>query len=287
MSTQVERIVLYMVVLALAVAVGYLAYKINGGDCASCGELDRRLTEIETTMDSLEKNVDAVKEIASGVDALISAHNDQTESTLKDINAAVASKIADGLAGLEERIANAVVNKLPAGCPTPKPGGECDRSESLPPATSKFTLLYENARLTENSEITEDSFGVKLEPWHLKHLELLTKAFVPCHRSDDPVEFRVTGYASSAEFRFQPSGDPMPNSDELNRKTANLRAQIVGDHLRNHGFNVATKQWASTEHLQRPYLDDAPPETDQQALNRTVLIRPAKAGTCDVRHGSS
>ena len=276
MGTQVERIVVYAVVLALAVAVGYLAFKPNGGGCASCGELDRRLAAIETKMTGLEKSVDAVKETQA-------VHNDQTASALKGINATVASTIADGLAGMEERTADAVVNKLPVGCSTPKPGGECDYGEP-PSGTSKFTLLYDNARLTENREITENSFGVKLEPWHLKRLELLTRAFAPCHLPDSPVELHVTGYASTAEFRSQPGGDPMSNSDELNRQTANLRAKVVGDRLRNHGFNVVTKRWGSAQHLQRPYLDDAPPGMDQQALNRTVLIEPVKAGICDLAH---
>ena len=125
MGTQVERIVLYAVVLALAVAVGYLAFKPNGGGCASCGELDRRLTEIETKMDGLEESVGAVKEIASGVGASISAHDGRTATALDGIDAAVASGIKDGLTGLEERIAAALAKLQATECPPIDKDDEC------------------------------------------------------------------------------------------------------------------------------------------------------------------
>ena len=131
---------------------------------------------------------------------------------------------------------------------------------------------------------TENSFGVKLAHRHLRRLDLLANAFGPCHRSNNPVEFNVTGYSSTAEFRFQPSGRRLLNSDELNLKTANLRAQIVGTYLKSKGkgFRVTTVQWPQGHDLQRPYLDDVRPGIDQQALNRTVMIELVSAGACDL-----
>lgn len=247
-----DRILLYILVLALTIVLGYLALRV-----------DQRLATMGTTI----------------------------------------TTIKDRLPGLEGRVADAVVNKLPAvECPPTSEGDECvpaapakscptsdvpeehDCGDSPPSVTvkSKFTLLYENARLTESRDITENSVGVKLADRHRTRLDLLAKAFGPCHRSVAPVEFRVTGYASNAEFRLQPGGEPMPDSDELNLRTANLRAQIVGDHLENEGFNVETTRWLRKDDLRRPFREDTQPGIDQQALNRTVLIELVSAGACDL-----
>ena len=284
-----ERIVLYMVVLALAIAVGYLAFTISEGT-GGCSDCD--LDPLVDAIDGLGERIDdGVDEVRSSVDASISAHHGQTEIALVGI-ATTASAIKDGLVGLEERTADAVIKALPVvECPSPcspapRPTLPCVPSDCDEPSpitvSSKFTLLYENARLTKNGELTANSSGVKLRHRHLERLELLASAFGPCHRQEDPVEFRVTGFASTAEFLNQPSGSPMPESDDLNRQTANLRAQNVQDYLKNEGFQVKTKQWTPDQDLQRPYLDDTPPGMDQQALNRAVLIEPIRAGICDV-----
>ena len=73
----------------------------------------------------------------------------------------------------------------------------------------------------------------------------------------------------------------MPESDELNLTTANLRAQIIGDYLQTQGFNVETKQWSELD-LERPYLDDDQLGPDQQALNRTVFVDLKSAGACEL-----
>ena len=238
-----------------------------------------------------------VDDVARRVAALISAHGKETAAALDGLDAAVAEKIEDGLA---ERIAEAVSGKLLAEgcrlttegecppprppCPTPPDAEACD--EPPPPITvnSRFTFLYENARLDAAQKVTEDSLGVKLAARHHKRLELLTNAFMPCNQADHPVKFRVTGYSSSAEFRVRPSGESMDDSDDLNRRTANLRAKIVGDYLHARGFEVDTKEWPKHDRQrpQRPYLDDAQPGMDQQALNRTVFIELTSAGACDL-----
>ena len=264
---RIERIMLYVIVLILA---GVVAWPLledqdrngpdepgNGpgaGDCVDCEGLEQRLKDIDSALSGLDKTItDAVR----------------------------------GLEGLEERIADAVSKKLLAeGCQLTKTP-ECLGvvPPPLPPlplikVNSKFTFLYENARLNEDGEIARDSVGVKLTQRHRRRLERLTKALQPCRGASAPVEFEVAGYSSTADFRIRPDGSPMDNSDELNRKTANLRAQIVVDYLEEQGFQVNPTQPSGD--LQRPYVDDAQPGVDQQALNRTVLIELKSAGTCDL-----
>ena len=265
---RIERIMLYVIVLILA---GVVAWPLledqerngpeepgNGpgaGDCVDCEGLEQRLKAIDSALGRLDKTVsDAVR----------------------------------GLEGLEGRIADAVSKKLLAeGCQLTKTPEGCGgvAPPPLPPlppikVNSKFTFLYENARLNEDGEIARDSVGVKLTQRHRKRLERLTKALQPCHAASAPVEFEVAGYSSTADFRIRPDGSSMSNSDELNRKTANLRAQIVVDYLEEQGFQVNPTQPSGD--LQRPYVDDAQPGVDQQALNRTVLIELKSAGTCDL-----
>lgn len=270
MGARIERILLYLAVLGLAIAFGLLALKITikPGDAQ---EPEGPAGECVQT--------------AAGVD-------------LAGIDATVAKTVEDSLAGLDERVADTVADRLLAGTRRPTgAGGECEAPTPQLPCprstgggnqtptiavSSKFTFLYENARLNENGEVDEDSFGVRLARRHLKRLELITNAFRPCHRPTAPVEFVVSGYSSTAEFLTQPDGKPLANSDSLNVTTANRRAQIVGGYLQDQGFSVETRQWSSSDDLQRPYLDDAQPGMDQQALNRTVFIELLRAGACDL-----
>lgn len=321
MDARTERIALYVVVLVLAVAVGWLAFTVRSaegpvGECVSCGEdLKPRFDALDTAIAGLGKAVaEAVDHglagfkqgvtdsVASRVAAFISAHDGKTTAALDGVEMAVAKAIESSLAGLEGRVADSVSNKLLAKgcqlakngdecvqvatppCPTPETtdAGDCDDLPPLIDVESRFTFLYENARLNEHREVTKDSFGIKLAHRHVRRLDLLTSAFRPCHRADQPVKFRVTGYSSTAEFRSQPGGKPLPNSDALNLETANLRAQVVGDHLERQGFQVDTEQWPLGHDLERPYLDDVQPGMDQQALNRTVFIELESAGACDL-----
>lgn len=260
MDARIERIVMYVVVLGLAIAVVWLSVTIQedeapDGNCAGCEDgLKPRLDAIDAAIDDLGKTV---ANVADAVDRGLAGFGQE-------------------LAGLEGRVADAVSRRLlEAGCQVTRSGGECVRN---PPVTvnSRFTFLYENARLNEDGKLAPNSVGVKLAGRHLDRLRLLASAFRPCHQDGDPVRFAVTGYASSAEFRSQPDGGPLPDSEALNRETANLRARIVRDYLRNQGFEVEPPR----SDLPRPYLDDALPSVGQQALNRTVFIELASAGAC-------
>lgn len=251
---RVERIVLYTLVLGLAIVVGYLALE-RGRESGQSGYDKHQWDHIAAKLGTA---------VAEAVDQSFNQEG-------------VVDEVAD-------RVADTVTSKLLAARMATDGQGQVHADSSAvaadrghpPPMTvnSRFTFLYENARLNEDGRITGQSVGVKPATRHRKRLELLTTAFRPCHRADAPVELTVTGYSSTAEFRVQPSGEPMPESDELNRKTANLRAQTVGDYLRNQGFSVDTIQWPPERDLDRPYLD-------QQALNRTVFVDIQTAGACE------
>ena len=111
-----ERIVLYMVVLALAIAVGYLALTSNGGGCPDCGELDQRLAAIEGAISGLEESVtDAVDEAAIGTNASISTHDGKAASAHSQM-AARLGRIEVSLAGLEGCAAELCRGKCGGAC---------------------------------------------------------------------------------------------------------------------------------------------------------------------------
>lgn len=164
-------------------------------------------------------------------------------------------------------------------CGTPPP--DCPASSVV----SNFTLLYENARLNDDEDITEDSVGVKLAERHERRLKKIATAFKACQRdTESTVKFGVTGYSSTAMFQREDLDGRvgMPESDKLNLRTANLRARVVADYLRKKEFEVEHEPWGSFANLRRPYLDNAPPGTDKEALNRTVFIEVLHAGACDL-----
>ena len=286
---QLERYVVYLITLVLAIAVILLALKDPE---APPNGLKGRLDTIDTALGKLDGKLDGVKtdvadaadDVVSRVGELISAHGEETATALNGVNEVVAGTIKDSLAGLEGRVADAVFEKLRAAgcaavlekdCPEP-PCPPCPQ----PPADGqwKYALLYENARLAENGELTRDSVGVKLVPRHLKRLDALAEALESCDREDAPVTLDVTGYASTAEFRSPLGGERMKNSDVLNLKTANLRRQIVADYLRAKGFDlVPQKPWSLEHPIQHPYEDDG-----LWALNRAVHITLTSAGACSL-----
>ena len=306
----IERFVFSLIALALAITVGILVWKDwekpplgqPADEAESTSALMREAVAeelyafgisgaISDALDDVDRRLADFREvIGRDVEKLIADHGDETTMELDRINATVAETIAAGLTAMERRIADAVAEKfVAAGCtptspgecpPTPCPPDDCSHPRPLK-VESRHTLLYENARLIDD-EVTVESFGVKLAQRHVKRLELLTNALQPCHQSDAPVVFNVTGYSSTAEFRSEPGGEPMPNSDRLNRDTANLRAQIVGDYLESQRFSVKTTQWSPDHDMQRPYRDDAQPGMAQQALNRTVFLDLESAGACEL-----
>ena len=276
-----ERIALYATVLILALGLGYLVWTRQGGDC----NLDPVVQALDGKLTALEQRL--TDEVENRIETSISDSNGDIKAALDGVKASLTETLDGKLAGLEGRVANSVYDRL-------RQAGICELTETecapgAPPAmfvASNFTLLYENARLNEAREVTEESVGIRLAPRHRRRLDLLANAFRACQRPDKPVEFRVTGYSSTAEFRVKKGAgtELLSGSDELNLKTANLRAAVVGAYLKskNLKFTVITKQWESYGDLLRPYLDDRQPGVDQQALNRTVFIEVLSAGACDL-----
>ena len=96
-----ERIVLYVIVLALAIAVVFFALTGNGGGCPDCGELNQRLAKIEAAIATPEESVtDTVEEAAVGINASISTHDDKAVAAHRQM-AARLGRIEVSLAGLE------------------------------------------------------------------------------------------------------------------------------------------------------------------------------------------
>ena len=65
-------------------------------------------------------------------------------------------------------------------------------------------------------------------------LRLLVEALAPCGEEDgtNPVWLQIKGYASSAQFSYEGSGDVMAESDDLNITLANERRRSVEQKLR-------------------------------------------------------
>ena len=264
-----ERVFLYVVVLALALFIGFLTSKTDCRWKDGCGQT----TEGENTWTQLAKDVAT---IASGLDQM------KAPSYMEDYPAALTRSDFERIA---PDIANSVYTMLRRDGTCLTSGEHCGAASPASVAAN-FTFLYENARLNNARQITAESVGVRLAPRHDRRLDLLERAFRPCRRGrTDEVSFTVTGYSSTAEFQVEtPAGDrqPLAESNELNLATANLRAEVVAARLQQAGFVATSTEWKSFDDLQRPYLDDSRPSDDQQALNRSVFIEVRDAGACDI-----
>ena len=263
-----ERTFLYVAVLALAIAVGFLAHKVQGRSQGGCPPQSEDVwAQLAEQVNSLASGLGELKAAVLGME--------QSQATL----------IRSELERLASQIADSVYAKLredgaclssAGSCPEPKPAS----------VVNDFTFLYENARLNDAGEVKADNVGVKLATRHERRLEMLARAFRPCQQEGGPkVSFKVTGYSSTAEFQEEsPAGgrQRMAKSNEMNLAAANLRAEVVANRLRREGFEATHTAWESFKDLQRRYLDDSVPGVDQQALNRSVFIQVGHAGACHI-----
>ena len=166
-------------------------------------------------------------------------------------------------------------------------GPDCGGTAS-PAVLPQLPLVFENAKLIprlspdEDWQLSPDSEGVRLTPAHEIALDAFVKAFTPC-AGVRPVRIRVEGYASTREFLDQ-DGRPLPNTDSLNLQAANLRAQGVASYLRNsaQGFQIDHEPWPSFDAMRPPFVDrsEALQGTEQEALNRSVVVQVHDAGGC-------
>ena len=142
MGARLERILLYTIVLGLTIAVVWLVATVTNAqepetDCVGCQkESEQRLDAIDTAIRGLGG---AVSQVADAVDRGLAGFRQD-------------------LAGLEGRVAEAVSRRLLAeGCQLTRAGGECVQEPTPRPpgptpltVRSKFTFLYDNARLNED-----------------------------------------------------------------------------------------------------------------------------------------
>ena len=293
-----ERYVVYAVVVFLALIVGFLAWRLEGGGevpSPDTGTVDGPIMAHEVPVSPgavSEVIVEAIDRHLAGIDrrvanAVTGSWPDQAAISADAVSDVVVEAIDRQLTGIDRRVANAVYDKLQREGICGPADEKDDGCEGVPPAApigKNFTFLFDNAHLDPNRRITKDNKGVRLDGHHVARLDLIVKAFLACQRTDDPVSFHVAGYSSTAEFRVETEtgSEMLLNSDDLNLETANLRMANVADYLKNRGFKVDNPPWDSIASLRRPYIDDFKPGVDQQALNRTVFLQITNAGRCDL-----
>lgn len=235
-----------------------------------------------------------VADNAERVDEL-SKRVDEYDQRLNSLDSTIAQRIAEVVEGELTDIKNGAlqtfIRELLGECCCQAPISCLDYEATV---KSTFTLLYENARLNLDGELTPESVGIKLTEGHKRRLDRIVDAFAACVRPPrHTVEFKVLGYASTAEFqeeRSDGSNAPMPNSGELNRQAARQRAEVVVDYLKEQGnFKVVGPKKDEGPNARNSVQDMAPPYLDrsevfsgkaQEALNRMVLIRVVDAGAC-------
>lgn len=272
---------LYLITLILGICVVVLAFRpvdpvdpekiakavvreLKAEELLTAEAFDKRMTKVEG----------AVAVVPSKVLALIKAEGYLTER-------AFLAHIAELEAGLDE---------VPKGDkPTPP-------SMPSPAILPQLPLLFENAKLAprqspgEGWRLSPDSEGVRLTQTHQIALNTFVKAFAPCAKVEGrPVRVKVEGYASTRQFADQ-GGRPLPDTDALNLQAANLRAQGVAGYLRDsaqgfgidQGFKIDHEPWPSFEAMRRPFVDrsEALQGTEQEALNRSVVVQVHEAGGC-------
>ena len=310
-----ERYVLYTIVLFLTLVVGFLAWRMDEATrervpvdqdfiMAIVGAVKGELNEFEgrvagAATSSLPADVspeaigDAIVEAIDGqladidrrvADAVTGSLPAQAGVSAEAVGEVIKEAFDDQLTGVDKRVADAVYDKLKRegicelGCP------ETPAAVSRVLVGKNFTFLFDNAHLDPERKVKRENKGVKLDGHHVKRLELIVKAFRACQTADAPVLFHIAGYSSTAEFRVETDSgrERLLDSDDLNLATANLRMANVADYLKSRGFEVDGRPWGSIEALNRPYIDDFEPGVDQQALNRTVFLQVKNAGRCDL-----
>lgn len=161
----------------------------------------------------------------------------------------------------------------------------------------RIWVVFENAKLDDDptgtqpaiERLTVNSRGIAISEEQRARLDLLAAALRACATPDRRVRLNVQGYSSTREF-LDAQGRPMDVSEALNVKAANLRAANVTAQLRgpdehaDDGINVVHAAWQKYPDIRRPFLDSREEfqSTDQELLNRAVLVEVLDAGGCAV-----
>lgn len=165
----------------------------------------------------------------------------------------------------------------------------------------RIWVVFDNAKLDDDptgtrppiERLTADSRGIVINEDQQARLRLLATALRACATADRRVRLNIQGYSSTREF-LDAQGRPMRDSEALNMKAANLRADSVIAHLReqgayaDNGVDVLYAAWQEYTDIQRPFLDSREEfqSADQELLNRAVFVEVLDSGGCAVEAGS-
>ena len=154
-------------------------------------------------------------------------------------------------------------------------------SNAMPP------LLYRDAELGDDAELSRESNGIRLGSSHRERLERMVHTVASnCRISEDAsnLVLKVVGYSSEAPFRGA------ENSDCLNVQAANLRALVVVEALRlmfdatslKDRVTVQPHRWAWYDEIERPRLGDAAAveRRDSWLIERSVFVRIENPSVC-------
>lgn len=165
------------------------------------------------------------------------------------------------------------------------------------PGSPRIWVLFENAKLEDDEtgarspreRLTAASRGIAIGDREQARLNVLAAALRACAVGDRRVRLNIQGYSSTREF-VDAQGRAMPDSQALNLEAANLRAEGVISHLRGqkvheeNGVDIHHVPWQNYAAIRRPFRDsdDEIDGTDQERLNRVVLVELHDAGACAV-----
>lgn len=176
-------------------------------------------------------------------------------------------------------------------------GSACCGDSAGTPAASRIWVVFDNAQLDEEDatgtdpleQLTKSSPGIAISKAQMGRLDRLRDALRACATADRPVRLKIQGFSSTREF-VGSNGTPMRRSEALNLKAANLRAQNVIDHLSGGDGDAKSTlairhvPWQTYAEIRRPFLDapEGVDGTEQELLNRAVLVEVQDAGACAV-----
>ena len=165
----------------------------------------------------------------------------------------------------------------------------------------RIWVVFENAKLDDDptgtlsaiARLKANSPGIVISEDQRARLDQLAAALRACATPERWVRLNIQGYSSTREF-LDAQGQPMPDSEVLNVVAANLRAEGVVDHLSGEGLDAGSSvevlhvPWQNYTDIRRPFLDspDGVKGTDQEQLNRAVLVEVQDAGACAVEAAS-
>lgn len=238
---------------------------------------------LAVTVAWLVRDVPTVEEIAEAVSIRLAKDGylkkDHFDSRIDDLDAAVSLLLT------AEEFRAAIAGLKSACCAGP----------SGTPPVSRIWVVFDNAQLDDapagtasTERLTKASHGIAISGGQLERLDGLAAALDACATPDRPVRLNIRGFSSTREF-VDEGGTSMEGSDDLNLNAANFRAANVVDQLTDEldaesNVEVIHDPWPTYADIRRPFLDspEGVERTEQELLNRSVLVEIEDAGACAV-----